>query len=98
MPRLVSLASKSWWGPCGGLLINSYYGVNLYVQYSNLRRRGEEILQMVLEKCAKGRAVLPSVFHLPSTCAHQIHSSLGYVAYYFISTIVLKKSAPRMAK
>jgi hypothetical protein len=31
--------------------------------YSNLRRRGKEILQMVLEKCAKGRAVLPSVFH-----------------------------------
>jgi hypothetical protein len=31
-PRLVSLASKSGRGPCGGLLINSYYGANLYVQ------------------------------------------------------------------
>ena len=36
-PRLVSLESKSGRGPCGGLLINSYYGANY--MYSN--RRGE---------------------------------------------------------
>jgi hypothetical protein len=36
-PRLVSLESKSGRGPCGGLLINSYYGANY--MYSTLRRR-----------------------------------------------------------
>ncbi len=35
---------------------------------------------------AKGGVVPPSVLLLPSSCAHQIYSSHGFAAYYFIST------------
>ncbi len=73
--------------PCGGgptYELVMYYGVTLYVQNSG--RICKEILQVVLQQCAIGRAVLPSVFHLPSSCAHQIHSSHDFAAYYFILT------------
>ncbi len=62
--------------------------------YRNLRRRCLEILQMVLQQSAKGRAVLPSVLLLPSSCGHQIYvllhtASLPITSQHFQFKFVL---------
>jgi hypothetical protein len=57
-----------------------YYGVTLYVQKSaeDMLRNPPNGFTIVR---AKGRALLPSVLHLPSSCAPQIHFSHGYAVF-----------------